>query len=128
MERLWELKFEANGLTHAPDDPHIWWRYIDDVFMRWTSGNLHAFTTYLNGIHPATIKFKCNRSSTSIPFFTVVHNCHGTYTKSRHNRVNSRHNRHSFNTAEVKCYGESEMPRRNCTCFHDAVHSDPIIS
>ena len=55
---LFLAKFETDALPRAPYQPHTWWRYIDDIFMIWTHSidDLHAFTSYLNGIHP-TIKF-----------------------------------------------------------------------
>ena len=45
-------KFETDALSRAPYQPHIWWRYIDDIFMMWTHSvyDLHAFTSYLNSI------------------------------------------------------------------------------
>ena len=32
----------------APHEPHIWWRFIDDIFIIWThtEDDLHAFITY----------------------------------------------------------------------------------
>ena len=64
--------FEANALENAPFQPHIWLRYIDDIFMIWTEGldNLKIFIDYLNNIHP-TIKFTSSHSSTNIPFLDV---------------------------------------------------------
>ena len=43
-------KFETDALTHAPYQPHTWWRFIDDIFMIWTQteGELRTFVTYLN--------------------------------------------------------------------------------
>ena len=69
---LFLAKFETGALSRAPYQPHTWWRYIDDIFMIWTHSvdDLHAFTSYLNSIHP-TIKFTSNYSSTSIPFLDV---------------------------------------------------------
>ncbi|XP_078370299.1 uncharacterized protein LOC144654063, partial [Oculina patagonica] len=69
---LFLAKFETDALSRAPYQPHTWWRYIDDIFMIWTHSidDLHAFTSYLNSIHP-TIKFTSNYSLTSIPFLDV---------------------------------------------------------
>ena len=59
---LFLAKFETDALSRAPYQPHTWWRYIDDIFMIWTHSvdDLHAFTSYLNTIHP-TIKFTSNK-------------------------------------------------------------------
>ena len=64
--------FEANALEKAPFHPHIWLRYIDDIFMIWTedSDNLKIFIDYLNNIHP-TIKFTSSHSYTNVPFLDV---------------------------------------------------------
>ena len=69
---LFLAKSETDALSRAPYQPHTWWRYIDDIFMIWTHSvdELHAFTSYLNNIHP-TIKFTSNYSFTSIPFLDV---------------------------------------------------------
>ena len=64
--------FEANALKNAPFHPHMWFRYIDDIFMIWTEGldNLKIFIDYLNNIHP-TIKFTISHSSTNVSFLDV---------------------------------------------------------
>ena len=33
---LFLAKFETDALSHAPQQPHTWWRFIDDIFMIWT--------------------------------------------------------------------------------------------
>ena len=69
--------FETNALTNAPWQPHIWWRYIDDIFMIWTEGSdrLKIFVDYLNNIHP-TIKFTSSHSLTIAPFLEVMVSLH----------------------------------------------------
>ena len=64
--------FEDNALEKAPFYPHVWLRYIDDIFMIWTEGadNLKVFIDYLNNIHP-TIKFTSSHSYTNVPFLDV---------------------------------------------------------
>ena len=64
--------FEKNALRKVPFQPHIWLRYIDDVFMIWTESpeNLKVFIDYLNNIHP-TIKFTSSHSPTNVPFLDV---------------------------------------------------------
>ena len=65
-------EFERKALQNYTDKPHLWLRYIDDIFMVWTHGQekLDDFIKYLNNIHP-TIKFTSERSTTSIPFLDV---------------------------------------------------------
>ena len=65
-------KYETDALSHAPHQPHTWWRFIDDIFMIWThtEDELRTFITYLNNIHP-TIKFTSSHSATSISFLDV---------------------------------------------------------
>ena len=75
-------KFETDALSRAPYQPHTCGRYIDDIFMTWTHSvdDLHAFTSYLNSIHP-TIKFTSDYSFTSTSFLDVsvfVNNGHIT--------------------------------------------------
>ena len=69
---LFLAKFETDALSHAPHQPHTWWRFIDDIFMIWTDteDELRTFITYLNNIHP-TIKFTLSHSATSISILDV---------------------------------------------------------
>ena len=69
---LFLTKFETDALSHAPHQPHTWWRFIDDIFMIWThtEDELRTFITYLNNIHP-TIKFTSSHSATSTSFLDV---------------------------------------------------------
>ena len=69
---LFLAKFETDALTHAPHQPHTWWRFIDDIFMIWThtEDELRTFITYLSNIYP-TIKFTSSHSATSISFLDV---------------------------------------------------------
>ena len=90
---LFLAKFETDALSRAPHQPHTWWRYIDDIFMIWTHSvdDLHAFTSYLNGIHP-TIKFTSNYSFTSIPFLDVnVFLNNGNITTDLYTKATDKH-------------------------------------
>ena len=51
---------------------HVWWRYIDDVFVVWTHGeeSLIEFVNQINNIHP-TIQFTVEWSLRSIAFLDV---------------------------------------------------------
>ena len=51
---LFLAKFETDALTHAPFQPHAWWRFIDDIFMIWTHAEdeLRTFITYLKQHSP----------------------------------------------------------------------------
>ena len=90
---LFLAKFETDALSRAPYQPHTWWRYIDDIFMIWTHSvdELHAFTSYLNNIHP-TIKFTSNYSFTSIPFLDVnVSVNNGNITTDLYTKATDKH-------------------------------------
>ena len=69
---LFLAKFETDALSHAPHQPHTWWRFIDDIFMIWThtEDELRTFITYLNNIHH-TITFTSSYSTTSTSFLDV---------------------------------------------------------
>ena len=61
---------ESKLLTLAPVKPHVWLRYIDDIFMVWTAGEerLQDFFQWINQFHN-TIKFTWNWSRQYINFF-----------------------------------------------------------
>ena len=65
-------KFETDVLTHAPHQPHTWWRFVNDIFMIWThtENELSTFVTYLNNIHSSII-FTSSYSATSTSFLDV---------------------------------------------------------
>ena len=64
---------EERLLSAATHSPRVWLRYIDDIFMIWTSGRdtLESFLTFINSFHP-TIKFTNNISPVKLPFLDVM--------------------------------------------------------
>ena len=91
---LFHAKVEIDALSRAPYQLHTWWRYIDDFFMIWTHSvdDLHAFTSYLNSIHP-TIKFTSNYSFTaSITFLDAnVFVNNGNITTDLYTKTTDKH-------------------------------------
>ena len=76
---------ETRLLRDAPGPvPHIWWRYIDDIFIIWTHSaqEFETFLTYINGFHQS-IKFTAEVSDTSVNFLDVqvVRSTHGVTTQ-----------------------------------------------
>ena len=67
---MWD--FERKALQNYHHKPHLWLRYINDIFIIWTQGEkkFDEFIKYFNNIH-ATIKFTSERSTTSIPYLDV---------------------------------------------------------
>ena len=66
-------KLEENFLRTQRFQPHIWWRYIDDIFMIWPHGpeKLDAFILGLNNYHPS-IKFTVTSSPETADFLDVT--------------------------------------------------------
>ena len=69
LANIFMADLEKSMLEKSPIQPLVWWRYIDDIFSIWTSGEqtLSEFVTRLNDNHP-TIKFSVEYSNTEIPF------------------------------------------------------------
>ena len=65
--------FENQFVYTFPQQPLIWCRYIDDIFLIWTHGmdNLQEFISHLNTCHP-TIKFTSEISETHVPFLDIL--------------------------------------------------------
>ena len=65
-----EMKEEI--IRKAEFKPHLWWRYIDDIFFLWEHGEeqLNSFIDNINKMHP-TIKFTVDWSKTSINFLDI---------------------------------------------------------
>jgi len=66
-------KLEENFLRTQRFQPHIWWRYIDDIFMIWPHGpeKLDAFILGLNNYHPS-IKFTVTSSPETADFLDIT--------------------------------------------------------
>jgi hypothetical protein len=67
--------FEDKFVYSYPHQPHLWLRYIDDIFMIWNHGKpqLDNFSQHLNSCHHS-IKFTAEISATNLPFLdTSVH-------------------------------------------------------
>ena len=67
MDRL-----ERRLIQNAEVKPHIWWRYIDDIFIVWTDRErkLREFIDYLNNTHE-TIKLTYKWLEHKIEFLDV---------------------------------------------------------
>ena len=63
-----------------PDNPLVWLRYKDDIFLIWTHGRakLEAFIQHAKTFHP-TIKFTSNISTIHVPFLEVMVTLLGNY-------------------------------------------------
>ena len=89
-------KFEKHAVDHAPFKPHIWFRYIDEIFMIWTEGesDLKTFLNYINYIHP-TIKFSqeySNSPNQILPFLDVqVHLNNNQIQNDPHTKPTDKH-------------------------------------
>jgi hypothetical protein len=61
--------FESKWVYSYPQQPSLWLRYIDDIFMVWTHGRdaLDEFLNHLNTCHHS-IKFTAEISDCTIPF------------------------------------------------------------
>ena len=66
-------KLENDFLSTVRQQPLIWWRYIDDIFMIWPHSyqELCSFLTALNSFHE-TIKFTSEISDTAVNFLDVT--------------------------------------------------------
>ena len=64
--------WEKDYGRHRTLQPHIWWRYIDDIFFVWEhgEGSLKQFIEALNADHPI-IKFSLERSKEEINVLDV---------------------------------------------------------
>ena len=70
---LFMAELEEEVLRKAEFKPHLWRRYIDDIFFLWEHGKekLKSFIDNINKMHP-TIKLTADWSKTSINFLDVT--------------------------------------------------------
>ena len=120
-------KLEQDLLAKSPQQPHTWWRFIDDVFMLWTHGvpHLEAFLEHINHYHHS-IKFGAEWSSNSISFLdTQVHLEVGTIRKDLYCKPTDRHQYlqqnscHPHHTKTSIPYSQSLRLRRICSQDED---------
>ena len=69
-------KLEKLIIQSAPHKPLSWFRFIDDVDMKWTESeeNLNRFFDHANNVHP-TIKFTHETSRNNISFLDTYTTC-----------------------------------------------------
>lgn len=70
---LFMADLEEKLLAWTTRSPHVWWRYIDDVFAIWEHGQqrLEEFLEEINNFHP-TIKFTAECSTEKVTFLDTV--------------------------------------------------------
>ena len=70
---LFMATFEDKYVYTYPQQPTLWKRFIDDIFLLWPHGreSLLTFIQYLNGVH-ATIKFTSDISDKEIAFLDLT--------------------------------------------------------
>ena len=119
---LFLAKFETDALSCAPYQQHTWGRYIDDMIWTHSVDDLHAFTSYLNSIHP-TIKFTSNYSFRSIPFLDVnVFVDNGNITTDLYTKATDKHQYllhsscHPQHTKRAIPFSLALRLRRICSC------------
>ena len=66
-------ELEEKIIEEVDNKPHLWWRYIDDIFFIWEHGGkkLRDFVENLNEVR-ITIKFTAEWSQKSIDFLDVT--------------------------------------------------------
>ena len=70
---LFMTTFEDKYVYTHPQQPQLWNRFIDDIFVAWPHGmdSLIKFIEHLNTVHP-TIKFTSDISDTEILFLDLT--------------------------------------------------------
>jgi hypothetical protein len=86
-------KHEILIMQSAPYKPVSWFRFIDDVDMKWTESeeNLNCFLDHVNKVHP-TINFTHQASRNSISFLDTYTTCeNGSMSTDIYNKSTDTH-------------------------------------
>ena len=86
-------KLEKLIIQSAPHKPLSWFRFIDDVDMKWTESeeNLNRFFDHANNVHP-TIKFTHETSRNNISFLDTYTTCeNGIMSTDIYNKPTDKH-------------------------------------
>jgi hypothetical protein len=86
-------KLEKLIIQSAPHKPLSWFRFIDDVDMKWTESeeNLNRFFDHGNNVHP-TIKFTHETSRNNISFLDTYTTCeNGIMSTDIYNKPTDKH-------------------------------------
>ena len=86
-------KLENLIIQSAPHKPLSWFRFIDDVDMKWTESeeNLNRFFDHANNVHP-TIKFTHETSRNNISFLDTYTTCeNGIMSTDIYNKPTDKH-------------------------------------
>ena len=97
--------FEDTYVYNYQPSPHLWKRYIDDIFVVWTNGapTLITFFQYLNGCLPS-IKFEMEQSQEKVNFLdvTVTLNSEGTLVSDLYTKPTDSHNYLDYRSAHPR--------------------------
>ena len=116
-------KLEVEFLASAEYSPHLWIRFIDDIFVIWTHGRGHwdSFFEKINNFHDS-IKFVPTVSETSVPFLDVeVNFINGKIETDLYSKPTDSHSYlhwsscHPLNTKKGIPYSQALRLRRICS-------------
>ena len=97
--------FEDTFVYQYTPAPHLWKRYIDDIFVIWTTGEqtLATFVQHLNGCMPS-IKFEMEKSREKVCFLdvTVILNPDGSISTDLYTKPTDSHNYLDYRSAHPK--------------------------
>ena len=129
--------FEETHVYTYAQQPLLWKRFIDDIFVIWTHGQreLDTFVQHLNTCMPS-IKFEAEASQTLVHFLDVnVHlDTEGVISTSQYTKDTDSHNYIDFLSCHPKhCkngipYGQFLRLRRICSSIHGFIEQSKIMA
>ena len=118
-------KLEKLIIQSAPHKPLSWFRFIDDVDMKWTESeeNLNHFFDHANNVYP-TIKFTHETSRNNISFLDTYTTCeNGIMSTDIYNKLIDKHQYLSPQSCHpkhcTKSIPYSQALRIKCICSNE---------